>query len=154
MEIPESMRVELATWNNGAGIDLESWIGCAGNFKLAVGYSQIFWPTFENFEGYLLRSGFSLDSLRGFEYSCKKDRRAIESVMNHLHIADIHSYGCDDISRDKIQVIGQALKEIYTAKLAWQFPRLSTQVSLFVPNNPDDLADYEITFFQTDQAAT
>jgi len=43
---PASMIQELSAWNNGKGIDLESWTGCSGNFKLAVGYSTIFWPKF------------------------------------------------------------------------------------------------------------
>ena len=46
MDIPESMRDELAGWNNDAGISLETWIGCSGNFSLAVGYSSVFWPEF------------------------------------------------------------------------------------------------------------
>ena len=66
MKIPESMRDELSAWNNGAGIDLPSWVGCQGNFSLAVGYATIFWPEFVEFEGYILRQGFSERSLRGF----------------------------------------------------------------------------------------
>ena len=38
-----STKSELAAWNNGAGIDLESWTGCEGRFALAVGYAAIFW---------------------------------------------------------------------------------------------------------------
>ena len=48
---------ELPQWNDGAGIDAESWIGCVGNFELATGYSLIFWPGFVRFEGYVLREG-------------------------------------------------------------------------------------------------
>jgi hypothetical protein len=40
---PESMKSELAAWNNGAGIAIEPWVGCAGNFSLAVGYASVFW---------------------------------------------------------------------------------------------------------------
>ncbi|MBA2378018.1 MAG: hypothetical protein H0V76_00410, partial [Blastocatellia bacterium] len=83
MKTPESMQEELSAWNDGSGIDLESWIGCLGSFSLAVGYASIFWPTFVNFEDYILREGFSVDSLKGFEEACSGDKRAIESVMNH-----------------------------------------------------------------------
>ena len=51
MELPASIKKELAPWNNGAGIDLKSWIGCQGRFALAVGYSSIFWPEFVEFDG-------------------------------------------------------------------------------------------------------
>jgi hypothetical protein len=54
MDTPESMKAELAAWNNGAGIDIESWVGCEGKFSLAVGYSSIFWPSFTLFEGYMI----------------------------------------------------------------------------------------------------
>jgi hypothetical protein len=54
MDIPESMRSELAAWNNGKGIDLQSWVGCEARFALAVGYASIFWPEFVEFDGYIL----------------------------------------------------------------------------------------------------
>ena len=57
---------EMRDWNNGAGIDVRSWIGCSGSFELAIGYSTIFWPEFVEIERYVLRAGFSLDSLRRF----------------------------------------------------------------------------------------
>jgi hypothetical protein len=55
---------ELPDWNNGKGIDVESWIDCTGNFQLAVGYSTLFWPRFVEFEDCVLREGFSVDSYR------------------------------------------------------------------------------------------
>ena len=55
---PADMLPELAEWNNGKGIDLESWVGCSGNFRLAIGYAAIFWPRFVLFEDYILREGF------------------------------------------------------------------------------------------------
>ncbi|HYG64313.1 MAG TPA: hypothetical protein VEL74_17175 [Thermoanaerobaculia bacterium] len=140
---------EMREWNNGNGIDVGAWIGCSGNFQLAVGYSTIFWPRFVEFEGYVLRDGFSVDSLRGFQHRCAGDRKAVEAVMNHLHIADIQHYGCEDISRERIVYLGQVLREIYEAKLAWQFPQRRFEVHLYAPDT-DDLLDYEITFFQTE----
>ena len=71
---------EMRDWNNGSGIDVRAWVGCEGSFRLAVGYSAIFWPEFVEFEGYVLRAGFSLESLRGFERQCDGDRRRIEAV--------------------------------------------------------------------------
>lgn len=135
IETPESMVADLAAWNNGDGIDLESWINSVGNFGLAVGYLTVFCPQFVEFEGYILREGFSESSLRGFEKSCSGDRKAVEAVMNHLHIADIQHYGCEDLSEDKVVLLGSKLKEIYESRLQWQFPN-------------DDIEAYEITFWQ------
>ena len=148
MNIPESMEAELTAWNDGQGIDLESWVSCAGNFSLAVGYLSIFWPEFIGFEGYILRGGFSEDSLRGFEASCAGGGKSVEAVMNHLHIADVQRYGCEDLSKDKVILLGSKLKEIYEAKLQWQFPDKPCTVSFYEPDDADDLEAYEITFWQ------
>jgi hypothetical protein len=147
-EIPESMVAELAAWNQGRGIDLESWVGCAGNFRLAIGYVPVFWPRFVEFEGYILRDGFSLESLRGFESHCAGDRRAVETVMNHLHIADIQHVGCEDLTSDKAILLGEALREIYEAKLRWQFPGKSCTVSFHKPEDASDVMGYEVSFWQ------
>lgn len=147
-DIPESMKAELQAWNNGAGIDLESWVGCSGNFSLAVGYATIFWPELTRFEGYILRKGFSEPALRGFEQCEGATRKSVEWVMNHLHIADIQHAGCEDITQDKLVALGTALKEIYEAKLKWQFPESPCVVELFIPEDPGDLLEYQISFWQ------
>ena len=148
MEIPPSMKGELAAWNNGAGIGLESWVGCEGRFALAVGYAAVFWPEFVEFEGYILRKGFSEKALRAFEGQPGSTRKAVEWVMNHLHLQDIHYADCADISQDKLIVLGNVLKEIYQAKLQWQFPDRPCTVEFYVPSDTDDLTDYQISFWQ------
>ncbi len=146
MNTPESMKAELAAWNNGAGIDLESWIGCEGRFSLAVGYASIFWPAFTLIEGYILPQGVSEGSLRSWEQN-GGSRQSIECVINHVHIADIH-YGREDVSIDKLLVLGNVLKEIYEAKLSWQFPDRPCTVEFFIPDDPDDLKEYQLSFWQ------
>src|SRR5262245_15030365 len=130
---PDSMSAELAAWNNGQGIDLLSWIGCTGSFSLAVGYAAVFWPQFISYEGYILREGFSADSLRGFEVQHAGDRRAVETVMNHLHIADLQHVGCVDLTQDKIILLGDTLREIHEVKLHHDFPDRSFEVSFWRP---------------------
>ena len=148
MNIPESMRSELAAWNNGSGIDLESWVGCVGNFSLAVGYAAIFWPEFIEFEGYILRKNFSEATLRAFERRNGEDKKSTEAVMNHLHIADIQYVGCPDLSRDKIIVIGNVLSHIYRVKLSQDFPRFECAVEFECPEDRDDLVGYQMTFWR------
>ena len=76
-------------------------------------------------------------------------RKAIEAVLNHLHIADIQHHGCEDISRERLIYLGRLLAEIYRAKLAWQFPAKQFEV-LFDDSPLGNLIDYQITFFQKD----
>jgi hypothetical protein len=146
-DIPESMRAELSSWNDGAGIDLESWICHMGSFALAVGYTTVFWPKFVAFEGYILRLGFSEASLRGFETQKGSTPQSVQWVMNHLHIADIQSYGAPDASPDKLLQLGKTLAEIYRVKLAAEFPKIACEVRFDVPEDPDDIDGYQLSFW-------
>jgi len=151
---PASMVEELSAWNNGKGIDLESWIGCEGNFKLAVGYSTIFWPTFNLVEDYIFREGFHLNSLRDFEKKQNGDKKIVEATVNHLHIADIQHCGCEDISEDKIIYIAKVLREIWEAKLRWQFPDRSFEFEFYEPEDRTKLVEFQLTFWQKKHAKT
>ena len=139
---------ELSAWNNGKGIDLESWIGCSGDFKLAVGYSTIFWPKFVLFEDYILREGFSLESLRGFEKGRGGNKASVEGVMNHLHIADIHCNDRENVSEDKMAFLGSILREVYEAKLSSQFPDRPCVVDFYQPEDGTSLVEYQLSFWQ------
>jgi len=147
-QIPTSMASELQAWNQGRGIDLESWVGCKGNFALAVGYASIFWPRLVEFDGYILHEGFSVDSLRGFEASYGGRRRTVEATMNHRHIEDVQHLGCEDLTQDKIVLLGNIFREIYEAKLLWQFSSKPCTVELFIPEDVTNLTAYQVTFWQ------
>ncbi|WP_242110704.1 hypothetical protein [Luteimonas aquatica] len=142
------MRAELARWNNGAGIDLEGWTNGMGNYGLAIGYLTVFWPEFVEYDGYILREGFSLDALRAFERQEGATRKSIECVMNHLHLIDIHSHDDDEFTEDKIIVLGHALKEIYQAKLTCKFPHAPCIVEFREPENGEDFYGFQISFWQ------
>ena len=148
MEIPNSMVDELAAWNNGDGISLEGWIGCEGNFRLAVGYMSLFWPEFVAFEDYILAKGFDEKTLRGFESRAGATAKSVEWVMNHIHLDSIQHLGCPDLSSDKLLFLGDRLKEIYQAKLHWQFPERPCVVEFYKPDDPENLVDYQISFWQ------
>lgn len=138
---------ELPTWNHGAGIDPESWIGCMGNFELATGYSLIFWPCLIEFDGYVLRSsGFDEGNLRAWERSTNNNRQAIEAVINHVHVLDIHSHGTP-ATEAQLRHLGRVLRDILKAKLKTDFPDRSFEV-VFNDEPKLDLIDYEVTFWQ------
>jgi hypothetical protein len=68
--------------------------------------------------------------------------------MNHFHIADIQHSACPDIAADKLIVLGERLREIYTAKLALQFPDRRFGVEFVQPGKPEEFEDYQLSFFQ------
>jgi len=138
---------ELPRWNNGNGIDAESWIGCVGNYELAVGYSLIFWPRFVQFEGYVLRDGFCEGALRGFEQQAGSTRESVEWVMNHIHIGDIHC-NIENETEAQLRYLGRVLKEIHEVKLRADFPDLRFEVE-FNDEPGLDLVDYQFSFWQS-----
>ncbi|WP_298609081.1 hypothetical protein [uncultured Thiothrix sp.] len=146
--IPSSMQAQLGAWNNSEGIDLESWIGCEGNFRLAIGYATLFWPNFIEFEDYIFIEGVQASSVRQFEEVSGCTPKSVEWTLNHLHIADIQHYGCVDISSDKLIFLGNILKEIYEAKLKFQFPNKPCVVEFYQPEDKDSLYDYQLSFWQ------
>jgi hypothetical protein len=137
---------ELPRWNNGEGIDPESWIGCVGNYELAVGYSLVFWPRFTRFERYVLREDFSEGALRGFEQQVGSTRESVEWVMNHVHIGDIH-YDVEVKTERQLRYLGRLLKEIHEVKLRANFPDLRFVVE-FNDEPGLDLVDYQMSFWQ------
>lgn len=152
MNIPESMKKELGAWNNGDGVDLDTWVSCSGNFSLAVGYSTIFCPKFVEFEDYIFQVdevGEQLvNAVRGFESNPDRTPQSVEWVMNHMHIADLHYAGCKDLSLDKILIVGEALKEIYESRLHFLFPDKPCTVEFYKPEDREDLVDYQLSFWQ------
>jgi hypothetical protein len=49
---------------------------------------------------------------------------------------------------DKFLLLGKVLKEVYQAKLQWQFPDEPCTVELFIPDDPGNLTEYQISFWQ------
>jgi len=153
MKIPDSMKKELGAWNNGKGIDLESWVSCTGNYSLAVGYASIFCPKFTEFEDYIFVaeeiSKKMLKNIRDFEHQKDSTPKSVEWVINHLHISDIHHNGCEDLTADKVILLGESLKEVYAARLSYLFPDKPCTVELYKPEDLEDFEDYQLSFWQT-----
>ncbi len=141
---------ELPKWNNGRGIDARSWIACVGNYELAAGYSLIFWPRIVEFSRYILREGhFSEETVREWERATNNDRRAIEAVINHIHLIDIHGDPEAEPTEAQLRYLGRVLRETIGAKLKQDFPERAFEVVF--NDEPDlDLIDYELTFWQID----
>lgn len=147
------MKEELGAWNNGKGIELESWVGCSGSFSLAVGYATIFCPKFVEFEDYIFQSSEPVceefeKNIKGFESQEDSTPLSVEWVINHLHIADLQYRSCEDISTDKLIFLGNVLKEVYEARLAYLFPDKPCVVKFYIPEAPEDYDEYQLSFWQ------
>lgn len=142
---------ELSQWNEGRGIDVDGWICGVGSFEHLIGYIELLWPTFVEHDDCVFLQGFSEEAYRGFMGQTGGNRRAVEAVMNHVHITDLFGNPALVPTRPQILHIGRKLKDIWACKLRRDFPGRSFAVSF--PEEPeDDLLDYQVTFFQAPRA--
>ena len=82
-------------------------------------YASVCWPEFVEFEDCVfLKERFSETTYRDFLASCLGDKSAVESVVNHEHIADMFGLAITSAeypSRELIVHVGRLLKEMAAA---------------------------------------
>ena len=142
---------ELQDWNNGDGIDVQSWIECVGSFQKAIGYSTVFWPEFAEVEGCVVRAGVPAENVRRWLTQCDGNPSCAEATINHLHLDGLHYMGCEDISPERVAYLGRILKEIYECKLKRDFPDKTFVVAFDEPDDKEDVENYILTFYQEEQ---
>ena len=137
---------EMKDWNNGKGIDVDSWIQCMANHKILVGCARILWPSFVEHDSCILL-GDSVDeaNYQAFLKSAKGNKKTVEATMNRQHV--LHLFGTELPTRELVLYVGRLMKEIYQVKLRHDFP--DRTITVFFPEKDDlELIDYEVTFFQ------
>ena len=138
----------MKDWNNGKGIDIDSWIQCMANHKILVGCARILWPEFIEREGCIFLGGSLAnqdENYDGWVKRAREDRKAAEATANHMHI--LHLFATERPTRDLVLYVGRLLKEIWKVKLDRDFP--DRRITVFFPEQDDlELEDYELTFFQ------
>ena len=117
-----SLVPELSDWNNGAGISVESWIGCIGQFDHAIGYGTIFWPEFVVHDDCVLRYEIDDDRYQNCLRTCSNDKTAIEALFNHLHVANLFPNSKFQPTQAVVVHLGSMLKEMWSYKLRAEFP--------------------------------
>ncbi len=85
----------------------------------------------------------------GLENQENSTPKGVEWVLNHLHLVDLHNHDDDNISADKLIFIGTIMKEMWEAKLRVQFPSRPCTVEFYIPDDPDDFWEYQVSFWQT-----
>ena len=143
---------ELQAWNDGKGIDVESWIRCVGSFHHAVGYAQLFWPEFTIHDDCIMFSDFTVESYDTWMKQTSGRRGSVEAVMNHRHILDLFCSDESDVPRELVLYLGRLLRDMWTCKLKRDFPERDIVVS-FPDEHYDDLREYEIAIYHKKHAA-
>lgn len=142
---------ETQHWNQGTGIDLRAWAAYAGNIELAIAMGELFWPEFVEFDDCVFRDyshkqpdwGWYEKTLRSLD----GNRRSVEALRNHVHIWDVfvRKAGESAPTRDQCLYLARLLREMWEAKLLFEFPARHVQV---VVNENDPEGDFQVTFFQ------
>ena len=78
---------------------------------------------------------------------CGGDRTRVESVMNHLHLAEMFGDATFEPSPDALTHLGRLLSDMWSCKLRRDFPDRRVTVALSGAGS-DELLDYEITVYQ------
>jgi hypothetical protein len=137
---------ELAEWNNGKGIDIDSWISCIGRFDQAIGYGKVFWPDFAIHDDCVLFAPVSVAAFDDWVRHTGGSKRSVEATMNHRHILDLFQGGRENVTRAAILHLGRLLKDMWACKLRRDFPGRHIMVD-FSEEYTEDLVDYQITIY-------
>jgi hypothetical protein len=140
---------QLKEWDNGKGIDIDSWLTFIGRYEEAIAYVRLFWPEFIKHDGCIFRaSTFDEDNYQEWLVSTKRNRVATQSVMNHVHIIDLFPNSSPP-NILQLDHLGKTLQEIWKCKLTQEFPGLNIEVKYY-EGSEEDPYGYELTFYMVE----
>ena len=109
-------------------------------------YQETFWPIFvEHDDGVFL--AFDEPIYLRWMQKAEGDKRLVEEIMNHRHIADLLPKAVESPTHSLVIAFGELLQDAWDAKLRRDFPTRRFCVS-FPSEEQKNLTDYEITFYQ------
>ena len=135
--VPDSM-----SWANG---NIRHWIETIGNFEQMIGYGEIFWPDFIEYDDCILVAGATEGTYRSWLSHFGEDRAAVERMINHIDLNYLFQSNPNlNPADDQLTYLGRLLQEMWHAKLTLQFPGRRVVVDFI--DDPDQ--DPMITVYQ------
>ncbi len=141
---------DLSAWNHGDGIDATNWLYAIATSDVAVAYSELFWPTFVEFEGYIFREGFTIEAVRSWEHAENSSRLLVESYVNTFDVGELFTLNNEEWSplvKLRAIHIGRVLAEVHEVKLKRDFPDRTFKVSFFDGSQEED-GEVSLSFWQ------
>lgn len=139
---------EFDVHNKKSNPEPEVWVCLEGNLSLALSYSTIFWPEFVEIGGMVFQKGTTKEHVENWLSNNSGNKRSVEWVINHIHLQDIHGAFSQATAKQLIY-LGRVLKDMLACKLQRDFPEKKFVVE-FIEDGIENLADYQVSFFQTD----
>lgn len=79
--------------------DTWSYLNLRADFDLAAAFAKLFWPDFVEVDGcVLLQREYSPEAFAEWMERFDGDRRAVESMLNHVHISDLFLNSRKDVT--------------------------------------------------------
>ena len=88
LPIFQSYKEENESWI--PDFDTWSYLNLRADFDLAAAFAKMFWPDFIEIDGcVILQSNYSAEAFAEWMERYDGDGRAVESMLNHVHISDL-----------------------------------------------------------------
>jgi hypothetical protein len=135
---PEHLPRVAAWTGDGDGADaITSFIAHEVGASATVALTTLFWPRFVEVDGAVLMEGaFTRKGLREWQATLGSDVRAIEGVVNHLHLWDAFERRDDPVPDDALLYLADVLAQTWRAALRAQFPDRAFEVT--VESGPEE----------------
>jgi hypothetical protein len=131
--------------NNESGIRLMPQMSGIGRFNI-LGCSLMFWPAFVQHEDCIFRKDLDAATYQDWIKSLNGDTAKVEAMVNRVHIADLFLSSGNQPSSSLLLHFGQVLKDMWSCKLARDFPGRSFEIEL--RSDSHNALDVQLTFFQ------
>jgi hypothetical protein len=128
--------------------DTWSYLNLRADFDLAAAFAKLFWPDFVEVDGcVLLQREYSPEAFAELMERYDGDRRAVESLLNHVHITDLFLNSSRDVTYpdELYEFLAQTL--IYGWKQVLQDKHPEKRFIFTLRHTPSP----EISFHQADQ---
>ena len=139
---------ETWDWMDDEDGAVRALLATSGSVELAVAYSFIFWPRFVVIDDHVVRANKDAEDVAAWSKSTGGRREAVEGMLNHIHIKDLHQHGGEP-NEKQLRYLGRLLAHIHRVKLAADFPDRLFQVD-FNDEPGLELVTYQLTFWQVD----
>lgn len=129
----------------------QTWVEETGTAALALAYSTILWPDFvENRSGVFLERAYNEAYVDAWFDKLGGDVSAVEATVNHLHLSDIFETD-SDLEPTIAGALGARMVDVWSAKLAMEFPGRRFVVQCSGPDETQSIEDCVITFYSQPQ---
>ena len=139
---------ELESWGdlNGHPCEPSTWLCGVGSFDHAIAYTTLFWPEFVEHDGCVfIDDAPDIEDYKSWLKSTDGEKHRVESVLNHIHLADLFSGGKPTVAQ--LEYLGEKIQRMWQAKANAEFPGRNVVVE-FYRGSAEDLVEYQVTLFQ------